>query len=401
MDLIPDVDTKMHSGGEATSVVDRLTPAQRSLHNNFLISVKTLKSGLVRTVYYLDRIRSHRVHRLLGYRTITEYAHAHAGLTVSQTKEFLFIARRLSEYPLVARALAEGSLSWGKAREICASIEPAQQQAWVDLARALPRQALRNAIREATAIRSDDVREPGHVGQSPQGATNAADVSADSRLESSGSTSPPADHGGLGPRPVLLRPGIVEPEPATQEKHHVTLVFDAEGMARWSSLLEHRLRRGVVSKEAAVLEGLAAPGIASPKGGEGSMEENSGPPYLVVILKQGAEDGGRIVTNRGESPVAPALLKAVACDSVIEDGDGRRRRSLPPRLRRLALQRARYRCQAQGCGSNSFLEVHHRQPHAGGGGDEEDNLVVLCWRCHRALHDCEEKARAAVIESPG
>lgn len=127
-------------------LVDRLTPAQKSRHNNFLVSVRTLKTGLDRSVDFLDRIRAHRIQRLLGYRTLAEYAAAHAGFTSSQTRDFLYIAGRLQDYPLVARALVDGELSWGKAREICSKVEPEHQELWVDPARSLPRNQLREAI---------------------------------------------------------------------------------------------------------------------------------------------------------------------------------------------------------------------------------------------------------------
>ena len=44
-------------------------------------------------------------------------------------------------------------------------------------------------------------------------------------------------------------------------------------------------------------------------------------------------------------------------------------------------------CGVPGCRNRLYLEVHHADPRARGGGDDERNLVVLCSQHHRLLHD--------------
>ena len=105
-------------------------------------------------------------------------------------------------------------------------------------------------------------------------------------------------------------------------------------------------------------------------------------------------------TIRGEIEVSLPLLKAAHCDAIIEDADAQRRHTIPPRLRRLAFQRARYRCEAEGCGNASFLSIHHRRPVAGAGANELANLSVLCWHCHENLHRSEQAARDAMRKTP-
>jgi 5-methylcytosine-specific restriction endonuclease McrA len=39
------------------------------------------------------------------------------------------------------------------------------------------------------------------------------------------------------------------------------------------------------------------------------------------------------------------------------------------------------------CGSMSGLQVHHIKSRGAGGGDIDVNLVVLCYVCHREVHD--------------
>jgi 5-methylcytosine-specific restriction endonuclease McrA len=53
-------------------------------------------------------------------------------------------------------------------------------------------------------------------------------------------------------------------------------------------------------------------------------------------------------------------------------------------LRNSVLRRDGWRCQS--CGSRLGLEVHHITPRSKLGDDVEENLITLCWECHRRIH---------------
>jgi len=53
-------------------------------------------------------------------------------------------------------------------------------------------------------------------------------------------------------------------------------------------------------------------------------------------------------------------------------------------LRQSVLERDGWRCQA--CGSMNNLEVHHIQFRSQQGRDTEENLIILCWQCHKQTH---------------
>ena len=53
-------------------------------------------------------------------------------------------------------------------------------------------------------------------------------------------------------------------------------------------------------------------------------------------------------------------------------------------LRNSVLMRDGWRCQS--CGSRQGLEVHHITPRSKFGDDVEENLITLCWECHRRIH---------------
>ena len=57
-----------------------------------------------------------------------------------------------------------------------------------------------------------------------------------------------------------------------------------------------------------------------------------------------------------------------------------------PRLRRRVLTRDRHQCQDCRRQGLARVEVHHTRHLADGGTDDLENLVTLCYDCHRARH---------------
>jgi len=49
------------------------------------------------------------------------------------------------------------------------------------------------------------------------------------------------------------------------------------------------------------------------------------------------------------------------------------------------LERDGWRCQS--CGSLSAVEVHHRRFRSRQGADVKSNLITLCCKCHREVHE--------------
>jgi hypothetical protein len=87
--------------------------------------------------------------------------------------------------------------------------------------------------------------------------------------------------------------------------------------------------------------------------------------------------------------------RRLACDAsvvVIEEGPegsaldvGRKTRSIPPAIRR-ALNARDGRCRFPGCTAR-HCDAHHITHWAEGGGTSLDNLLLLCRRHHRLVHE--------------
>ncbi len=94
-------------------------------------------------------------------------------------------------------------------------------------------------------------------------------------------------------------------------------------------------------------------------------------------------------------PIARETARRLACDaSIIEmrtiDGEplsvGRARRTVPPAIRR-ALARRDGRCRYPGCTNHLYVDAHHIHHWADGGETSVENLILLCRRHHRLLHE--------------
>ena len=94
--------------------------------------------------------------------------------------------------------------------------------------------------------------------------------------------------------------------------------------------------------------------------------------------------------------VSAETSRRIACDASVvhwrenADGEplnvGRKTRTIPPSLRR-ALQRRDRGCRFPGCTCTRFVDAHHVRHWADGGETRMDNLVLLCRRHHRLVHE--------------
>ncbi len=356
--------------------VQQLAPSEQALHNNFTTSYRSLTRDLVRTAYYLHQIQECMIYRKLGFDTIGDYAQAAVGLTPAQARDFVLLGRNLPRFPEVEKALDQGRLSWSQARLITRRVDPQDQSLWVSKAQAMTVKQLEEAL---PRVRGPILR----LGASSQAGAGRHGDRAPEKIMTSGTAEA---NRGEGPGDTNTTAPERAAPPVPSRSQYVTLRFDPEDYARFERLLAGA--QGA-DKEEKILRALA-----------GAQGKDKVLPYLLVIMNCPVCGRGAIPSSRGEVPAPAALLKAAQCDAAIEDAAGLRRRTIPPRVRRQALQRARFRCEAEGCGHTQFLEVHHRVPVAGGGGHDLENLVVLCWRCHRRLHEQEDAARSALKEAP-
>lgn len=129
-------------------------------------------------------------------------------------------------------------------------------------------------------------------------------------------------------------------------------------------------------------------------------ERHGGDRYLVNIhtnietLK--ADGNGAESELEGCCHVSAATSRRMACDASVvhwheaKDGEplniGRKSRTIPPAIRR-ALRRRDQGCRFPGCDCTRFVDAHHIVHWADGGETKMNNLLLLCRKHHRLVHE--------------
>jgi len=132
----------------------------------------------------------------------------------------------------------------------------------------------------------------------------------------------------------------------------------------------------------------------------GSTRETGGDRYLVHIhtdMETLKADGTGAESEIDEgSNVSAETSRRLACDAGVvhwlenQEGEtlsiGRKTRTIPPAIRR-ALKRRDHGCRFPGCSCSRFVDAHHITHWADGGETCMNNLVLLCRRHHRLVHE--------------
>lgn len=120
-------------------------------------------------------------------------------------------------------------------------------------------------------------------------------------------------------------------------------------------------------------------------------------PHLTVTVAGQVLTSGWISELDHTGPVDPGVARRIACDASVtrvvlsarsEPLDvGRRTAVVPPSMRRAVVVRDRH-CRFPGCDRpQAWCDAHHIRHWADGGETAARNLLLLCRRHHRAIHD--------------
>jgi hypothetical protein len=151
----------------------------------------------------------------------------------------------------------------------------------------------------------------------------------------------------------------------------------------------------IAARRADALERMAESYLSGIEG-----ERSGGDRYLLHVHTDSdtlREDGaGATAECEDCGHVSAETSRRMACDASVvhwresESGEplsiGRKSRSIHPALRR-ALQRRDGGCRFPGCSCRRFVDAHHIVHWADGGETSLDNLVLLCRRHHRLVHE--------------
>jgi len=285
-----------------------------------------------------------------GARSCAEWIAWRCALTPRSAREHVRVARSLRELPLTHASFACGELSYAKVRALTRVATGATEQELLGLARACTASQLERVVRAYRRVTVDEAREQ----------QDAAHLSVfwnpDGSLEI---------HGRLAPEDGAL----------------VLRALESARDSLWRGSAEPRPARQASNAEALVA--IADAALAHPGDGRTGGER-----YQVVVHADEAallRDGEGGCELEDGSALAPETVRRLACDaSVVRDG--RRSRTISSALRR-ALRTRDGGCRFPGCENRRFVDAHHVRHWARGGETTLENLVLLCRRHHRLVHE--------------
>ena len=278
------------------------------------------------------------------------------GLTPRTAREHVRVARCLEGLPVIREAFSRGELSFAKVRALTRIAEAGSEEELLRMAFAMTAAQLERAVRAYRRVTTEEA------------AALQDRAFFDWHWDEDGS--------------LVLR-GRLAPEDGALfvralDAAHAILREGGGGSAE---------PRQTNADAAATMADLALSG-ADRAGGERHQ--------VVVHVDEGALAGGGGGCELDEGPgLSAETARRLSCDgSVVELRErkgrplsvGRKTRSVPPALRH-ALRRRDHGCRFPGCERQRFVDAHHVEHWARGGETSLDNLVLLCRRHHRLVHE--------------
>ena len=302
----------------------------------------------------------------------------HCGVALRAAQDQVRVARALGDLPRITRAFSRGELSYSKVRALTRVADGDSEARLLELAldsTAAQLERIVSAYRRATTA-----PDPGGL--------------AERRFASFG-----WDDDGCFELRARLTPdeGAIVMKALAVARDELHREVSDQGVA--NERHDGRPIREARTTNADALVRLAEAGVAA----RGARATGGDSTQVVIhidadTLQDGAgADGsppGRCELEGGPG-IHTRTARRLACDSgvvtiVERDGEplsvGRKTRTIPPALRR-ALRARDGGCRFPGCTADRFIDAHHIEHWADGGATELGNLIHLCRRHHRLLHE--------------
>lgn len=299
------------------------------------------------------------------------------GMNGREAREHLRVAAALQELPATRAAFARGEISFTKVRALTRVATASSEEGLLDLAGALTASQLGRALRAFRRIAAEEARDTHELEYVDYFFEDDGSLYLRARLA--------AEDGTLL---VKALEAARERVYARRRRERAAAPGTAADGGQPSALLDEPPRSPRVE---ALLELAATSLVAS----DSAPAERA---QLVVHVDADALTGdGRGRSELEDGPViSPETARRLGCDAEVvtrveRDGlpvsVGRRRRTVPPTLRRLLEARDGDACCFPGCERRRRLQAHHRRHWAHGGETSLVNLVLLCSHHHRLVHE--------------
>ncbi len=309
-----------------------------------------------------------------GFLSCAHWLHWRTGIDLGAAREKVRVARALPALPRVSAEMQRGRLSYAKVRALTRAATPDNEQALVDFALSGTAAHVERFVRgwrRVDAVSDRPTDEARHLARS-----------LSTWVDDDGMV---VIRGRLTPEVGALVQRAIEAAADVLLRDSVSAAKDG-GMA---DEVNHAQRR------ADALALIAETALSS------SLDAGSAGDRYQVVVHVSAETpnaGGQeaaIEVDHGALHVSAETSRRLACDAsvvrIAHDASGgvldvgRKTRTIPPSIRR-ALAARDTGCRFPGCTARR-CDAHHIESWANGGATSVDNLVLLCRRHHRAVHE--------------
>ena len=303
-----------------------------------------------------------------GFQSCAHWLNWRTGLAMGAAREKVRVARALADLPRLSAAMHRGALSYSKVRALTRVATPETEVRLLDFARCATAAHVERLVRAWRRVDRVDA------------AADERRRHASRHLETWG------DEDGM-----LVVRGRLSPEVGAVVQRALEAAAD-----RLYHESEDKTEVSAGQRRADAL-GLLAESALTADLDRGA----TGDRYQVVvhvdegILKDDTGTGQSVLEDADGLHVPAETARRMACDASTvvmchaRDGTaldvGRKTRTISPAIRRALTARDR-RCRFPGC-SYRHCDAHHVRHWAAGGATRLDNLVLLCRRHHRSVHE--------------
>jgi hypothetical protein len=306
----------------------------------------------------------------------SDWLNMKCGMAPGTAREKLRVANALFDLPQISTAFQKGDLSYSKARALSRIATPTTEEHLLDFAlKATAAQVdrhcmeLRNVQRHASTQDANRLHDNRYLSCSPH-----SDGSVTLSVEL------PKETAAL----VMKALEMAVPKLAAKDE------YEGEEESTWD---EHPSRGApeLLQQQADALVELAKSYLA---GGNDNKSCTADHYQVTVHVDENALRGASVAESKSDLPIE--TVRRLCCDSSLvastDDENGktkdlsRKHRVVHPSLRRKLMSRDKG-CRFPGCTHEKWLDAHHVVHWADGGETTAGNLVMLCSKHHRLLHE--------------
>ena len=326
--------------------------------------------------------------QLPGVNSCAHWLHWKCGLGVGVAREKVRVARALPELPQISKAFSEGRVSYSKVRAMTRVATPKNEDVLLMTALHGTAKHVETQVRLYRQVKRCEALEQENLRHSLRELSWHVDDSG-----------------------FWVFRGRFRPEQGAQIAKALEAAMDADFLEnqdtprvvgqeceqnemRQAGRSESVSQRRADALERVAIAFLAGPAAGSPGGDRYVINIHTN---VETLKADGCGAESEIADAPGLGSHVPAeTSRRLACDAGVvhwhdsAEGEplsvGRKTRTIPPAIRR-ALKRRDGGCRFPGCCATQFVDAHHIHHWADGGETKMSNLLLLCRRHHRLLHE--------------